>query len=109
MTLHLINVSASQYLRGSGRRLEDSTKPLEFLKIGPLVPTASAAANATPAGSAPAPSTPMPPGKVGKVPQVANEGRLPGELIISPGLKDSIRSDLPHTFAAMKFLKSGPA
>ena len=115
LALLFVNVSSLSHLRGDGRRLEESSKPLEFLKIGPLEPTSSAAANAVPAGSAPAPSSAAPTEKESaanpapSVPQVANEGKAVGELVIPPALKESLRSDLPHTFAAMKFLKSGPA
>ena len=117
VTLLFTHVSSLRHLRGDGRRLEESTKPLEFLKIGPLEPTAAKAANAMPAGSAPAPASPTAPATTtvkptsvsAGVPQVANAGKLAGELVSLPALKESLRSDLPHTFAAMKFLKSGPA
>ena len=114
-----ISVAAQhRHLRGNidSRRLEDA-KPLEFLKIGPLSPTASAAANAVAAGYGPSTSPPAAPASAPnpaakahpeKVPQVANEGKAPGEITANPALQASLRSDLPHTFNAMKFLKSGP-
>ena len=114
-----VSVAAQhRHLRGNidSRRLEDA-KPLEFLKIGPLSPTASAAANAVAAGYGPSTSPPAAPASAPnpaakahpeKVPQVANEGKAPGEITANPALQASLRSDLPHTFNAMKFLKSGP-
>lgn len=114
-----ISVAAQhRHLRGNidSRRLEDA-KPLEFLKIGPLSPTASTAANAVAAGYGPSTSPPAAPASAPnpaakahpeKVPQVANEGKAPGEITANPSLQASLRSDLPHTFNAMKFLKSGP-